>query len=73
MPVCQTKKEPIFYSLKDLRDLGFRLSRATIYRKVRDGSFPKPVKLGGNTNAWLSSEILAHAKRIADARNTEAK
>lgn len=33
------------------------LSRTTIYFKVKDGSLPKPVTLGGNTIAWRESEV----------------
>ena len=65
--------EPLFYSRKDLKNLGIPFSRATLWRKVRDGSFPKPVKLGENTNAWLVSTIREYAKRLAEAQNTEAK
>jgi predicted DNA-binding transcriptional regulator AlpA len=32
-------------------------SPATIWRKVKDGSFPKPVKLGDRITAWQVSEI----------------
>lgn len=33
------------------------LSRASIWRRVRDGSFPKPVTLGYNRIAWVESDI----------------
>jgi prophage regulatory protein len=36
---------------------GIRWSRQEIDRKVRAGKFPRPVKLGTNTNVWLESEI----------------
>lgn len=36
--------------------LGF--SAPTLWRKVRDGSFPKPVKLSSNITAWSKAEIL---------------
>ena len=32
-------------------------SPATIWRKVKDGSFPKPVKLGDRITAWQMDEI----------------
>lgn len=34
-------------------------SPATLWRKVRNGSFPKPVKLGVRMTAWRVSEIRA--------------
>ena len=32
------------------------LSRATIYRKVRDDNFPKPIKLSGSVR-WYKNEV----------------
>ena len=34
-------------------------SRATIYRAMENGTFPKKIQLGENTVAWLESEIAA--------------
>lgn len=34
------------------------LSRATVWRRVADGTLPKPVKIGGLTR-WVSSEVEA--------------
>lgn len=33
------------------------LSKATIYNKIKDGTFPKPVTLGANSVGWLSTDI----------------
>ena len=33
------------------------LSRSTILRKERDGTFPKRVKLGANSIGWRSDEV----------------
>ena len=33
------------------------LSRATIYRRISEGTFPKPVNLGGRAVGWLESDI----------------
>ena len=35
------------------------LSRSTIYRKIRDGSFPEPLKIGDRAVRWRESEIEA--------------
>ena len=32
-------------------------SPATIWRKVKDGTFPKPVKLGDRITAWRLDDI----------------
>lgn len=33
------------------------LARSTVYGKMRDGSFPKPVALGPRAVGWLVSEV----------------
>lgn len=42
------------------------LSKATVYRKIGDGSFPAPLKIGKSRVAWRQSDV---AKWI-DARVT---
>jgi len=33
------------------------LSRSTIYLRISEGSFPKPISLGGRAVGWIESEI----------------
>ena len=33
------------------------LGRSTIYRKMREGSFPEPLKIGARAVRWRESEI----------------
>lgn len=33
------------------------LSRSTIYLRITQGNFPKPVPLGGRAVGWVESEI----------------
>lgn len=33
------------------------LSRSTIYLRISEGIFPKPVSLGGRAVGWIESEI----------------
>ncbi len=33
------------------------LSRSTIYLRIAEGSFPKPVSLGARAVGWLESDI----------------
>ena len=33
------------------------VSKATLYRWVRSGQFPPPIKLGGHSVGWLREEI----------------
>lgn len=49
-----------------LRDLLIYLnfSASTIWRKVRDGSFPKPVKLSDAVTAWKAADIRAWMQKV---------
>jgi prophage regulatory protein len=33
------------------------LSRSSIYLRISEGTFPKPISLGGRAVGWLESEI----------------
>lgn len=41
------------------------LSRRTIYRRMRKGTFPQAVKLGENSVAWRVSELVAWMEQPA--------
>ena len=45
------------------------LSDPTIYRLEKQGKFPKRLKIGGNSVAWMESEVLDWIQSKADARN----
>lgn len=48
--------EPMVLRMKDLpRFVG--LSRTAIYKQVKDGTFPRPVSLGGNAVGWRIEEL----------------
>ena len=55
-------------SMDEVRDLkGVNYSRAHLFRLIRAGRFPAPVKLGDNRNAFVESEIDAWIEqRIAE-------
>ena len=46
-----------FIKLRDVMELT-SLSRATIYRFIAEGRFPKQVNLGGYSVAWVESEVM---------------
>lgn len=49
------------------------MNRTGIYRGIKAGTFPRPVKLGPRASAWRRSEIDAWiADRIAAARQAKA-
>lgn len=43
------------------------LGRTTIWRAVKEGRFPKPIKLGERAVGWLESDIVAwlESRRVA--------
>ena len=43
------------------------LSRSTIYLRVSEGTFPKPVSLGGRAVGWLEAEIQGWLQRQIEA------
>jgi prophage regulatory protein len=46
------------------------LARSTIYLRIAQGTFPKPVNLGGRAVGWLQNEIDEWLKqRIEASRN----
>jgi prophage regulatory protein len=48
------------------------LSHSTIYLRIAEGTFPKPVSLGGRAVGWLQAEIDDWIKqRIEDSRGAQ--
>ncbi|MEG9438510.1 AlpA family transcriptional regulator [Edaphobacter sp. HDX4] len=45
------------------------LSRSTIYRKLDDGNFPRPVRLGPKSVAWIESEVQDWMDQLASSRD----
>jgi len=48
------------------------LSRSTIYVRVSQGTFPKPVSLGGRAVGWLEAEIQEWLERRIEASRKAA-
>lgn len=49
------------------------LSRSTIYQRISENRFPKPVSLGSRAVGWLEEEITQWAnERIEQAHNKAA-
>jgi predicted DNA-binding transcriptional regulator AlpA len=53
-------------TVKDVAEL-YCLSIREVYRKVRCGALPQPIKLGPRTTRWKASEIQAHLDRLMPA------
>ena len=48
------------------------LSKPTIHRRYREGSFPRPVKLGANAIGWRLNEIEAWIESLPRVGASEA-
>ena len=47
------------------------LARATIYRRIGEGTFPQPVKLGTRAIAWRSSDVDAWIESLSEINSME--
>lgn len=61
----------ILLAREDLPRLGITISNSTMLRLEAQGRFPKRVRLGAHSVAWLASEIRAHIDALASARGGE--
>ena len=58
---------------RGLEEKGIRYSKAQLWRLVKAGTFPRPIRLGAARSAWVEGEVDAWiAERIAE-RDTAAK
>jgi len=48
------------------------LSRSTIYLRIAQGTFPKPVSLGGRAVGWLEAEVQQWLQRRIEASRNES-
>ncbi|WP_434064201.1 helix-turn-helix transcriptional regulator [Pararhizobium gei] len=56
--------------IKEVREMT-KLATATIYRKMKDGTFPLPRNLGGNTVRWRMSEVQKWIADLLSERETK--
>ncbi len=50
------------------------LSRSTVYQRVTEGSFPKPVSLGARAVGWIETEVDEWiARQIEVSRETRSQ
>lgn len=49
---------------------GVDYSRSQIYRKIKGGSFPRPIRLGANRIAFVEKEIDAWIASLVEARDS---
>ena len=63
---------PVFECLNDLRERGIHYSRVHIYRLVKAGKFPAPIKVGQNRVGWVESEIDDWIQKKVEERDRAA-
>jgi prophage regulatory protein len=57
----------------DLKSLkGVSYSTTQLWRLIKAGQFPRPIKIGGGRNAWLEEEVDAYLKARVAARDAVA-
>lgn len=59
---------PIIYDRSDLRRRGIKLSNSTLLRLEAAGRFPRRVRVGAHSVAWIATEIDGHIDDLAQAR-----
>ena len=58
--------QPAYLSIKDISGLT-GLGKTTIYRRVNDGTFPKPIKVGFRS-LWNRDELMRALSALETAR-----
>jgi len=48
------------------------LKRSSIYARIKEGTFPQPVSLGGRAVAWVEEEIAGWIRERIEARQAIA-
>ena len=57
----------LLLSREDLKALGIPYSKSQLYRRMKEGSFPRAVKLGGSRIAWRRDKIVAWINALKTA------
>ena len=62
-----------FLRLTQVREIAGKVASSTIWGWVKNGTFPKPIKLSANCTAWDAAQVEAWAQaRIAASRTQPA-
>lgn len=76
VPTSETKDfadDIEFIRLREVKRI-IGLGTTKIYVMAKEGSFPKQIKLGGNSVAWIKSEVVAWAReQVARSRGDAAQ
>ena len=45
------------------------LKRSWIYQMIKEGKFPRPIKIGTRTSVWTLSSVAAWIQKISEIKN----
>ena len=45
------------------------LKRSWIYQKIKEGKFPRPIKIGSRASVWTRSSVSAWIQKMSEAEN----
>jgi predicted DNA-binding transcriptional regulator AlpA len=63
------KPQTRYLRFRDLKERGIVSNWTTLGRWMRNGRFPKPVRLGPNSSAWILDEVDQHERRLVEERD----
>jgi predicted DNA-binding transcriptional regulator AlpA len=64
-----TNVELVLLSKADVCQLLGGINPSTLYRGIREGRYPKPVKVGPQSSRWLRDEVEATLRKMSEARS----
>ena len=67
--MANTNQEKLFILRRKQVEKRTGLSRSTIYLRIQEGTFPRPVNLGARAVGWLENEIEAWLAARLEIRN----
>jgi predicted DNA-binding transcriptional regulator AlpA len=62
-----TSNNKLFYRQRELTSKVLPFSATTLWRKVKSGEFPAPIKLGASITAWRASDVIDWIARQEEA------
>jgi len=62
-----TSNNKLFYRQRELTTKVLPFSSTTLWRKVKSGEFPAPIKLGTSITAWRVSDVIDWIARQEEA------
>ena len=45
------------------------LKRSWIYQRIKEGKFPRPIKIGTRASVWTLSSVAAWIQKISEIKN----